>query len=122
METILFVEIEPPAVEGLDALEYVVLGAGGRVAARDAASLTAAFGHATDAAAAARAAVAHPGGGRARLRAALDGTAEGAARVARVAQAGQVLLSSPVQGRLGDPVRDLGEHRLPDLAPVERLF
>ncbi|HET7676746.1 MAG TPA: NB-ARC domain-containing protein [Candidatus Limnocylindrales bacterium] len=48
-----------------------------------------------------------------------------AARVAAAAHGGQVLLTAATVGRLGSerpPLRDLGEHRLKDLAVPERIF
>src|SRR4051812_20495147 len=118
METTLFVEFEPPVVEHLDSLEYVVLAAGGRVVQRDACSLTAAFPAATGAAAAGL----RLGALRGRMRAGVDTDGDGAARLSATAHTGQVLVSASVGSGLDADLRDLGEHRLRDLAPAERLF
>jgi len=50
-----------------------------------------------------------------------------AARIAAAAHGGQVVFSAATRALvgddwLGDPIRDLGEHRLKDLATAERLF
>jgi predicted ATPase/class 3 adenylate cyclase len=46
-----------------------------------------------------------------------------AARICNAASGGQIVLSQSTQSLVGDlPVRDLGEHRLRDLARPERLF
>jgi predicted ATPase len=52
----------------------------------------------------------------------VGGDVHRAARIAAAGHGGQILVSSATAALLGDELRDLGEHRLKDLAAAERIY